>query len=133
MFPVSGRLLRQQDDATRLAKKNQVELLARLKRLEGVVEDLTSQLKTPVEGGGSDTGGLPGSQQEDDDVVNLEEEVGRLVIDESGSRYVGNRFWVAFQEEVRTICGLYSKCPFAFFADATLVRSMVRLMELMIA
>jgi hypothetical protein len=128
VFPAaSGRGLHHHphDEATRQAKKKQTELLTRLRRLEGVVEDLTEQLKargesSPSASGGSSSGaGTAGrqgslastsdrrasdltsiSRAEDPEVAKLGQHVGQLVIDESGTRYVGNTFWTAFQNEV---------------------------------
>jgi hypothetical protein len=105
------------DEASRQAKKKQSELLGRLRRLEGVVEDLTEQLRTRAEsesspsaaGRSSSSAQRQGSlvstddglsRAEDPEIVKLEQNVGQLVIDESGTRYVGNTFWTAFQTEV---------------------------------
>jgi hypothetical protein len=108
------------DEASRQAKKKQTELLTRLRRLEGVVEDLTQQLR--ARDGSESSPNAPGSsaqrhrslastaedfddsaspfRAEDPEITKLGQHVGQLVIDESGTRYVGNTFWTAFQTEV---------------------------------
>lgn len=112
IFPAPGRAPR------RPRKPPDGELLARLRRLEGVVQSLGVQVddEPPVQDG--DKNGVNGAtvkheQGVDTQVIgdtktdSLNESFGRLVIDEKGrSRYVNNRFWAALSNEVYTICGV---------------------------
>lgn len=111
IFPGPGR-------APRKARKPpDTELLARLRRLEGVVQNLGAQVDDE-DGAAISTGVRPpsGSQSPTDrDLVNnycdadpkrplpkrpLDKEFGRLVIDEGRSRYVSNAFWASLGDEV---------------------------------
>ena len=132
-FPPPGRAPR------RSKKPPDTELLARLRRLEGVVQSLgkgangedlpiEAQVKTedgkePVSGDGrkgsvnrqdsqrsSTKARSTGSMQE----AGVELELGRLVVDEgtSRSRYVSNGFWTALSEQVCfTFHGILSRLP----------------------
>lgn len=118
IFPGPGR-------APRKARKPpDTELLARLRRLEGVVQNLGAQVDDE-DGAAISTGVRPpsGSQSPiERDLVNnycdadpkralpkrpLYKEFGRLVIDEGRSRYVSNAFWASLGDEV----GLFVESP----------------------
>ena len=99
IFPGPGRAPR------RSRKHPDTELLARLRRLEGVVKHMG---KDPEEGAESaDNASKSGP---DDWIANkdpgrdpsekLTKDFGRLVIEEGRSRYVSNKFWTALSEEV---------------------------------
>jgi len=108
IFPAPGRAPRKP------RKPPDTELLARLRRLEGVVQSLGVQVDDeppPSDKGsqssngtaqvklesGTDTGVIGDVRTEN----RLEESFGRLVIDDKGrSRYVNNRFWAALSNEV---------------------------------
>jgi len=108
IFPAPGRAPR------RPRKPPDGELLARLRRLEGVVHSLGVQVDDEEgEPSGNDKEGSssgaqvkhePGTDTEvigDVNTSSLSESFGRLVIDEKGrSRYVNNRFWAALSNEV---------------------------------
>lgn len=109
IFPAPGRAPR------RPRKPPDGELLARLRRLEGVVHSLGVQVDDEDgEPSGNDKAASNSSAQVkhepgvDTEVIgdvntnSLNESFGRLVIDERGrSRYVNNRFWAALSNEVR--------------------------------
>ena len=128
VFPGPGR-------APRKSKKPpDTELLARLRRLEGVVQSLGKGLDseeshtedadtrnkeeppTPAQPEASSPVGLPESaasilgcrkqRKGGDGKSELEKEFGHLVVSEGRSRYVSNRFWSSFTEEVRFPCEL---------------------------
>ncbi|KAJ9306052.1 transcriptional regulator family: Fungal Specific TF [Paecilomyces variotii] len=118
VFPGPGR-------APRKPKRPQdAELLARLRRLEGVVESLgastAEQANAPIsfkdppvptsDGQKKETspregrlGTCPPFLDRDPKSLlphNTEHELGRLVIDEGKSRYVSNRFWASLGDEI---------------------------------
>lgn len=118
VFPGPGR-------APRKPKRPQdAELLARLRRLEGVVESLganpTEHVNAPISfndppaptndgqskespAGEEKLGPCPRFLDRDPKTLlphNTEHEFGRLVIDEGKSRYVSNRFWASLGDEV---------------------------------
>ena len=137
VFPRPGRAPR------RSKKPPDAELLARLRRLEGVVQ----KLGKGVDGEDSSPGGSPeaskdaseslqASQSQIDgsydcpiaakfsqmdpearfkkfSAIGLEKEMGRLVVGEGRSRYVSNSFWAGLTEEVRSH-HLYSKSLMIF-------------------
>ena len=106
IFPAPGRAPRKP------RKPPDTELLARLRRLEGVVQSLGVQVDD--EPAAKDVQASNGSTQvkqeagTDTGVIgdvrsgnSLNESFGRLVIDDKGrSRYVNNRFWAALSNEV---------------------------------
>ena len=122
VFPGPGRAPR------RSRKTPDTELLARLRRLEGVVQSLGKGAEegnehltnsngvpdVPVPSCDGDTtkqkiltGGMIGAfeppKKDQKDAANtngLIKEFGRLVVDEGRSRYVSNKFWTSLSEEV---------------------------------
>ncbi|KAI4124847.1 MAG: hypothetical protein LQ338_004601 [Usnochroma carphineum] len=122
VFPGPGRAPR------RSRKPPDAELLARLRRLEGVVQHLGKNLDEETEkaedgikeepmntdpGEESDTkpheykkkiprscGMFNGPEPRKKDVDGVTKEFGRLVVDEGRSRYVSNKFWNTMGEEV---------------------------------
>lgn len=109
IFPAPGRAPR------RPRKPPDGELLARLRRLEGVVQSLGVQVDDEPPAAEGDKNAANGAtvkheQGVDTQVIgdtktdSLNESFGRLVIDEKGrSRYVNNRFWAALSNEVYKI------------------------------
>lgn len=125
VFPGPGRAPR------RSKKPPDTELLARLRRLEGVVQslgkgldgeeshvednDTTNKEETPIptQPEPSSSVGLPESaasildcrklKKGGDGISGLEREFGHLVVSEGRSRYVSNRFWSSLTEEVRSL------------------------------
>ncbi|KAL8805739.1 MAG: hypothetical protein Q9182_001772 [Xanthomendoza sp. 2 TL-2023] len=122
VFPGPGRAPR------RSRKPPDAELLARLRRLEGVVQNLGKNLDEE-EGNGEDTkdeamptndtdSGTPKSPKKEKDKLpnscglfngpeprkksldGISKEFGRLVVDEGRSRYVSNNFWNSLGEEI---------------------------------
>lgn len=79
------------------------------------MEILAAQVKGPIESGSLELDGAGFVGQEickdgrgsvlHDKTARLREELGRLVVDENGSVYIGNQFWAAFRDEVCS--GLY--------------------------
>ncbi|KAG8533755.1 uncharacterized protein KY384_001496 [Bacidia gigantensis] len=123
IFPGPGRAPR------RSRKPQDTELLARLRRLEGVVQGLgkgvDDGVDIPSTGGlsseldGCQVSGegdvkktnamypeIPGEfdprkvKNEDEGANGVVKEFGRLVVDEGRSRYVSNKFWTSLSEEV---------------------------------
>lgn len=120
IFPRPGRAPR------RSKKPPDSELLARLRRLEGVVqslgkgvdgEDLSPEHADKAEGKDTDDGdatnsretsgrtqGIPlgciREQKAPTDTAGLEKEMGRLVVGDGRSRYVSNSFWASLTSEV---------------------------------
>ncbi|KAI9821152.1 MAG: hypothetical protein M1827_003886 [Pycnora praestabilis] len=114
-------------------KPPDAELLARLRRLEGVVETLGTQIeeddikeisKSPKAriGVGIDDTGHHAYQAEKDsseEIVSdprssmetpcLEQEMGRLVVEDGKSRYVNNSFWAKLNDEVEDIRGVLNE------------------------
>ena len=118
IFPGPGRAPR------RSRKPPDSELLARLRKLEGVVKDLGKEVELEEEGGSDGktrkpiivNGTLaekdPGCNtsqffnhldQKDDDkgTAKMVKNFGRLVVEEGRSRYVSNKFWTSLSEEVQ--------------------------------
>src|SRR5882757_5176421 len=108
VFPGPGR-------APRKSKKPpDAELLARLRRLEGVVHSLGAQVDdngivSPTITGSADIrarfgdghqGDSPTSDRSDSKRQSLDKNLGRLVINEDRSRYVSNAFWTGMSDEV---------------------------------
>ncbi|RMJ29048.1 Transcription factor [Aspergillus sp. HF37] len=79
-------------------------LLERLWKLEGIVCRLGAELDSDDEDPKGDTGNndKPGtvSQRESQTNPTIEQEFGRLLIDETRSCYVGNRLWASLGDEV---------------------------------
>lgn len=126
IFPGPGRAPR------RSRKPPDTELLARLRRLEGVVQSLGKGLEddggsieangTQIEpfkqsGGGEDDVnskscpashedgifGLHTANRETQEPEKMFKEFGRLTVEGGRSRYVSNKFWVSLSEEVRLV------------------------------
>lgn len=114
IFPAPGRAPRKS------RKPPDAELLARLKRLEGVVHSLGAQVDdhgvvsptTTVAGsadirarsfaaGDAHAGDSPSSDRSDSKRQSIDKSLGRLVINEDRSRYVSNSFWTSMSDEVR--------------------------------
>jgi hypothetical protein len=125
LFPGPGRAPR------RSRKPPDTELLARLRRLEGVVQSLGKGIEDEGGGGGGvieagievespkptgkDDGskrgcalhhdgglfGLHSANREMEQSENMVKEFGRLSVEGGRSRYVSNKFWVSLSEEVR--------------------------------
>ncbi|KAH0550922.1 hypothetical protein GP486_007712 [Trichoglossum hirsutum] len=87
IFPERGRAVRR----SRKAPDN--ELLKRLAKLEGVVEELSGHVA-------AEEGGLGGQLLPRSDTSSSEKETGRLVINEGRSRYVSSNFWASLTNEV---------------------------------
>jgi hypothetical protein len=88
VFPERGRAVR------RPRKPPDNELLKRLAKLEGVVEELSGQV------GVEDAAAGVGNQFVKAEAVVSEKESGRLVIDQGRSRYVSGNFWASLSNEV---------------------------------
>ena len=122
IFPGPGRAPR------RSRKPPDTELLARLRRLEGVVKNMGKDPEEEVESAdnasksGADDGPIankdPGCDnseffdhlKQNDPSEKLAKDFGRLVIEEGRSRYVSNKFWTALSEEVGRC--VYEAVPF---------------------
>lgn len=110
VFPGPGRAPRKS------RKPPDAELLARLRRLEGVVHSLGAQVDengvvSPTVPGSADIrarfgdaqqGDSPKSDRSDGKRQSLDKNLGRLVISEDRSRYVSNAFWTGMTDEVIT-------------------------------
>jgi hypothetical protein len=109
VFPGPGRAPRKS------RKPPDAELLARLRRLEGVVHSLGAQVDengvispTTLTGsadirarfGDAATGDSPTSDRSESHRQSLDKKLGRLVINEDRSRYVSNTFWTGMSDEV---------------------------------
>src|ERR1700761_7686828 len=108
VFPGPGRAPRKS------RKPPDAELLARLRRLEGVVHSLGAQVDengviSPTVPGSADirarfgegpTSDSPTSDRSDSHRHSLDKKLGRLVINEDRSRYVSNTFWTGMSDEV---------------------------------
>ena len=117
IFPGPGRAPR------RSRKPPDTELLARLRKLEGMVKDMGKEIEEEDEAGAEHGTGKPivvkGTlaekdpgcnrtqflnylDQKDDDkgTAKLVKDFGRLVVEEGRSRYVSNKFWTSLSEEV---------------------------------
>ena len=117
IFPGPGRAPR------RSRKPPDSELLARLRKLEGVVKDMGKEIELEEEDGAEREIGKPivisGTlaekdpgcstsrffnhlNQKDDEkgTAKLVKDFGRLVVGEGRSRYVSNKFWTSLSEEV---------------------------------
>ncbi|KAJ9614712.1 hypothetical protein H2204_014520 [Knufia peltigerae] len=113
IFPAPGRAPRKS------RKPPDAELLARLKRLEGVVHSLGAQVDdhgvvsptTTVAGsadirarsfaaGDAHAGDSPSSDRSDSKRQSIDKSLGRLVINEDRSRYVSNSFWTSMSDEI---------------------------------
>ena len=107
IFPGPGRAKR------KTRKPQEAELLARLKKLEGVIQSLGAQVEEDkgirgpsvmpsiqgeAEAHQDDQGG--GTDAKRNSVV-IDQQVGRLVINEGRSRYVSNTFWASMGDEVQ--------------------------------
>ena len=127
VFPGPGRAPR------RSRKPPETELLARLRKLEGMVKDMGKEVKEEDEEASAEhrrgkpivvRGTLaekdPGCNtsqffnhlnQNDDEkgTAKLVKDFGRLVVEEGRSRYVSNKFWTSLSEEVRRRLGRSSK------------------------
>lgn len=123
VFPAPGR-------APRKPRRPQdAELLSRLRRLEGVIDQIKDKKpentsppapppveNVPVEGHHEQPQQKEIGKQEGEEMCpymdpnfkrpaprNLENEFGRLVIDEGRSRYVSNRFWASMGDEIEEL------------------------------
>ncbi|KIW19358.1 hypothetical protein PV08_03653 [Exophiala spinifera] len=109
IFPAPGRAPRKS------RKPPDAELLARLKRLEGVVNSLGAQVDehgivSPTVAGTADirarsfadtrVADSPSSERSDSKRQSIDKSLGRLVINEDRSRYVSNTFWTGMSEEI---------------------------------
>jgi hypothetical protein len=107
VFPGPGRAPRKS------RKPPDAELLARLRRLEGVVHSLGAQVDengvvSPTVNGAADLrarfaevqGESPTSDRSDRKRQSVDKSLGRLVINEDRSRYVSNAFWTGMSDEV---------------------------------
>ena len=117
IFPGPGRAPR------RSKKAPDTELLARLRKLEGMVKDMGKEVeeeeanaerakRKPIVVNGTLAEKDPGCNtsqffnylnQNDDGkaTASLVKDFGRLVVEEGRSRYVSNKFWTSLSEEVR--------------------------------
>ncbi|KIW30712.1 uncharacterized protein PV07_02419 [Cladophialophora immunda] len=108
VFPGPGRAPRKP------RKPPDAELLARLRRLEGVVHSLGAQVDengivSPTLTGSTDIRARFGEAQSSDSPVSdrtdpkrqsIDKHLGRLVINEDRSRYVNNAFWTGMSDEI---------------------------------
>ncbi len=109
VFPGPGRAPRKS------RKPPDAELLARLRRLEGVVHSLGAQvdehgvLAPAAPAGSADIrarfgegpgGESPTSDRSDSKRQSMDKGLGRLVISDDRSRYVSNSFWASMSDEV---------------------------------
>jgi hypothetical protein len=111
VFPGPGRAKR------KTRKPQDAELLARLKKLEGVIQSLGAQVeedKGTIRGpsvmpsiqgeleahreDGTRQNGDTGPQRRNSSII--DKQLGRLVINEGRSRYVSNSFWASMGDEV---------------------------------
>ena len=114
IFPGPGRAKR------KTRKPQDAELLARLKKLEGVIQNLGAQVeedKSPLRGPGvmpSIQGELESHREESlrqngetdpkrSNSTGVDKQLGRLVINEGRSRYVSNAFWASMGDEVQDL------------------------------
>ena len=101
-------------------KEKQTELLGRIRRLEGLVEGLSTQLETSTsqldpaitddltfsDGFSNVSGPLRSSMRtasvdSDSPPSGSRKEFGRLFKKQDGTMYIGNRFWAVLWDEVR--------------------------------
>jgi hypothetical protein len=131
VFPPPGRAPR------KTKRPHDAELLSRLRRLEGVIEQLSGQKpgaaeplsavsspsqhepgpasptearQTTPQTQTADVGKCPFGLDSDPQATkprNLEHEFGRLVIDEGRSRYVSNRLWASLGDEVSAFASVH--------------------------
>ncbi|OCT49494.1 putative C6 transcription factor [Cladophialophora carrionii] len=108
VFPGPGRAPRKS------RKPPDAELLARLRRLEGVVHSLGAQVDengviSPTltrsadiraRFGDAQAGDSPSSDRSDAKRQSIDKNLGRLVISEDRSRYVSNAFWTGMSDEI---------------------------------
>ncbi|EXJ66490.1 uncharacterized protein A1O5_10159 [Cladophialophora psammophila CBS 110553] len=108
VFPGPGRAPRKP------RKPPDAELLARLRRLEGVVHSLGAQVDengvvSPALAGSTEmrarfgevqSGDSPVSDRSDSKRQSIDKHLGRLVINEDRSRYVNNAFWTGMSDEI---------------------------------
>ena len=107
IFPGPGRAPRKS------RKPPDAELLARLKKLEGVVTRLGAQVDENgvLHNGKKDElpqqfhSNSPDSQTGDSHKPSIDKHLGRLVINEDRSRYVSNQFWASMGDEVPRATG----------------------------
>lgn len=122
IFPGPGRAPRKS------RKPLDGELMERLRRLEGVVQNLNAQVEEheqqdaerekiggavsgcPLGDAGEEQGGCPSGRDlvgasvaADNSVEGLETRFGRLVVDEGRSRYINNSFWASLNNEVSAL------------------------------
>lgn len=127
LFPGPGRAPR------RSRKPPDTELLARLRRLEGVVQNLgkgidedgdveaagpePKPVQSEAQGSGSPCPkdaflGLQKARNQSSDPKGLSKEFGRLRVEGGRSRYVSNKFWVSLSDEVSGLVSWdRSSCP----------------------
>jgi len=113
IFPAPGRAPRKS------RKPPDAELLARLRRLEGVVHSLGAHVDddgivSPAITGSADIRARFGESQPDESPSSdrsdytkrhsIDKHPGHLVISEDRSRYVSNAFWTSMTEEVPYVC-----------------------------
>ena len=104
IFPGPGRAPRKS------RKPPDAELLARLKKLEGVVTSLGAQVDDngvlqsdrKIHGQTQPASESPESQAGDAHRSSVDRHLGRLVINEDRSRYVSNQFWASMGDEVQS-------------------------------
>lgn len=144
IFPGPGRAPR------KTKRPPDAELLARLRRLEGVVESLggsalinaapptVSGAPQPTSNGetakedppaNGDRSGCPNFLDTDPKKIatgGRKQEFGRLVVDEGRSRYVSNRFWASLGDEVgeRVVMFLPFLCSARYHADRCKIEEM---------
>ena len=102
IFPGPGRAPRKS------RKPPDAELLARLKKLEGVVTSLGAQVDengtlhtaSKIDGQPQRVSDSPESRAGDGHRNSIDRHLGRLVINEDRSRYVSNHFWASMGDEV---------------------------------
>ncbi|KAF9690555.1 hypothetical protein EKO04_011300 [Ascochyta lentis] len=115
IFPGPGRAPRKS------RKPPDAELLERLRRLEGVVQNLNAQVEEHEQEAAErerDSGSRQGSMSErcfagssknspsvavDNSVEGLESRFGRLVVEKGRSRYINNSFWASLNNEVEDL------------------------------
>lgn len=90
--------------ATRRSRKprRNDDLVARIKKLEGLVDELNgSQTGEQHRAGGPKAEGEHGKETSTTDSTRLEQAFGRLLVDEGKSRYVASSVWAGLSEQVR--------------------------------
>ena len=109
-FPASGRMPTRRHDLIPIksGREKQTELLGRIRRLQSLVEDLSTQLDGETakmsssrnEDGHEDREGLPPRGPRSSNIDPSTKEFGKLFTKEHGTMYIGNRFWSVLWDEV---------------------------------